>query len=185
MTTVDLRPLHYRAPMLPTAIAAAGVALLAAMLGLLLSLWVLGLAGAHSYPVASDSMVPAFSRGDLVVTRPVAHLQIGDMVTFRKYGQLVTHRVVAEGRAPGTFETRGDANPGNDPWTIVAADVTGRVEGVVRGAGTPMLALESAVGRVLVVQLLLGICFALWWALPRATRVPARLLHPSSGYAIP
>lgn len=184
MSTAALRPLHYRAPLLPMILSALCVSVLTAAGGLLLSLWVLGLAGAHSYPVASDSMVPAFRSGDLVVTRPVAGLQIGDMVTFRKYGQLVTHRVVAEGRAPGTFETRGDANPGNDPWTIVAADVTGRVDGVVRRAGTPLLVMESAVGRVLVMQLLLGTIFVLRWALPRATRVPARLLHPSSGYAI-
>ena len=184
MSTLDLRPAKFRTPVTTTLIAAVSVTTLAASLGLAFALWLLGLAGAQSFPVASDSMVPAFSRGDLVVTKPVQQLRVGDVVTFRKYNQLVTHRIVAEGRAPGTFETRGDANPGNDPWTISSADVTGRVAGVVRRAGAPLLALGSPFGRVLAVNVLLLLVFLLMWALPRAIKVPARLLHPSAGYAI-
>lgn len=185
MSSNELRPLRYRTPLLPTAVGALAIALVASAAGLLLGLWLLGLAGAKSYPVASDSMVPAFRRGDLVVTTAAAQLRVGDMVTFRKYGQLITHRIVANGRVPGSFETRGDANPGNDPWTITLADVTGRVRGVVRHAGAPLLAMESAAGRVLGLNLLLAAVCALWWALPRATRVPSRVLHPSAGYAVP
>jgi len=58
------------------------------------------------------------------------------------------------------------------------------VQGVVRRAGTPLLAMESMGGRVLGLILLAGAAIALWWSLPRATRIPARLLHPSAGYAI-
>lgn len=184
MSTTALRPLHYRAPLLPVLASALSAAVLATAGGLALALWLLGAAGAETHAVASDSMVPAFRRGDLVVTKPVARLAVGDTVTFRKYGQLVTHRIVAEGRVTGTFETRGDANPGNDPWTIVASDVTGRVQGVVRRAGMPLLAMESLPGRVLGLNLIVGAALALLWAWPRATRIPARLLHPSSGYAI-
>jgi len=184
MATTALRPLHYRAPLLPTLVSALSAALLAGVAGLLLSLWLLAAAGAQPHAVASDSMAPAFARGDLIVTQPVTVPRVGDTVTFRRYGRLVTHRIVAEGRVPGTFETRGDANLGNDPWTITAADVTGRVQGVVRRAGTPLLAMESMGGRVLGLILLAGAAIALWWSLPRATRIPARLLHPSAGYAI-
>lgn len=184
MSTASLRPLRYRAPLLPTLMSALSISVLASAFALVLWLWLLGAAGAQVHAVKSDSMAPAFTRGDLVVTKPAGQLRIGDTVTFRKYGQLVTHRIVAFGRVSGTFETRGDANPGNDPWTIVAADVTGRVQGVVRRAGAPLLALESVLGRVLGFNLLLGAALALWWAMPRATRIPSRVLHPSSGYAI-
>lgn len=182
MSVVTAVPLRYRAPLLPVVVAAVSAALLASAVGLVGSLWMLASAGAHAYPVASDSMAPTFVRGDLVVTHPVSTLRVGEAVTFRKYGHLVTHRIVAQGRTPGTFETRGDANPGNDPWTIGAADVTGHVRGVVKRAGLPLLALESDVGRLLGANLLVLAVLALWWALPRATRIPARVLHPSSGY---
>jgi signal peptidase I len=182
MSVVTPVPLRYRAPRLPVIAAAVSAALLASTVGLVGSLWMLTAAGAQVHPVASDSMAPTFVRGDLVVTRPASALRIGEAVTFRKYGHLVTHRIVAQGRVPGTFETRGDANPGNDPWTIGMVDVTGHVQGVVKRAGLPLLVLESGAGRLLGASLLLAAVLTLWWALPRATRIPARVLHPSSGY---
>lgn len=169
-TPTDLR---CRSPFVPTLVSAIAVALLVISCGLFGSLWLLRTAGAQVFPVASDSMLPAFQRGDLVVTQPTAHFNVGDIVTFRKYGHLITHRIVAEGRVPGTFETRGDANPGNDPWTIGQADVTGRVQSVVHRAGMPLLMGESAIGRMVGANLLIAALLAVGWALPRAVRVPA------------
>lgn len=184
MTVLPLTPLRYRAPVLPTCTAALAVAAGAAAAALLLLQFVLAMAGASTHAVASDSMLPAFARGDLVVTKPLQQPQVGDMVTFRKYGQLVTHRIVATGRVPGTFETRGDANPGNDPWTISAVDITGRVVGVVPNVGHLQLMLGRPQGRAVFVVLVTLLVAAANWALPRALRIPARLLHPSSGHAI-
>ena len=180
-----LPPLPRHTPVAPTIIAAMSASLLGLVLALTIALAILSLAHAQYFAVASDSMVPAFRRGDLVVSRSVTNLHIGDTVTFRKYGRLVTHRIVAVGRQVGSFETRGDANVGRDPWTITAADVVGRVENVVSRAGYPLLLLESASGRVLLGNGIAAIVICLWWATPRATRVSPRLLHPSSGYAIP
>lgn len=130
-------------------------------------------AGAPFFAVASESMAPGLHRGDLVVTRPVAPLRIGDVVTFRMYRQVVTHRVVAPGRRPGSFETRGDANPGNDPWTIRKRDVVGTVESVVTNAGWPLLWWSSRIGRsALAVGLLLAVA-VLMWVWPRVAYVQA------------
>ena len=184
MPASTLHPLRYRAPVIPTLVSAIGAAVLSTTTALAGVLVLLTVAGAHTFPVASDSMEPVFVRGDLVVTKPVAGLQIDDVVTFRKYGQLVTHRIVAAGRAPGTFETRGDANPGNDPWTITIADVVGRVVTVVHRAGSPLLAVQTVPGRLIAANLLVAVVLLMCWALPRATRIPCRVLHPSSGYDI-
>ncbi len=181
---MPLRELHYRPPITITVLSALAASAIGLIAALALALSVLNLAGADYFAVESDSMVPAFARGDLVVTRAVRELHVGDTVTFRKYGRLVTHRIVALGRAAGTYETRGDANAGSDPWTITAADVVGRVDNVIRRAGFPLLLLESAPGRVFTGNLIAGLVILLWWAMPRATRVPPQLLHPASGYAI-
>ena len=170
MSTADLTALRNRSPIVPTLVGAIAVALLVISFGLLGSLWLLGTAGAEAYPVASDSMVPVFARGDLVVTQPASRLRVGDIVTFRKYGHLITHRIVASGRVPGTFETRGDANPGNDPWTISPADITGRVQSVVHRAGMPLLIGESTSGRIVGANLLLAALISAGWAVPRAVR---------------
>ena len=170
MSTADRTARRHRSPVVPTLVGAIAVALLVISVGLFGSLWLLGTAGAQAYPVASDSMTPVFARGDLVVTQPASQLRVGDIVTFRKYGHLITHRIVAEGRIPGTFETRGDANSANDPWTISPSDVTGRVQSVVRRAGVPLLVGESASGRIVGANLLLAALLGAGWAVPRAVR---------------
>lgn len=183
-TTRPLQPLHYRAPIGATLASAIAAALIGILIASSAALTALHMADAQYFPVSSNSMVPAFERGDLVITRAVQALRIGDTITFRKYGQLVTHRVIALGREPGTFETRGDANTASDPWTITQADVVGRVQTVVHRAGFPLLLMGDVRGRALVGYGIAGIVILLWWATPRATRIPPKLLHPSSGYAI-
>lgn len=155
---------------LTTVTAALAVAGLAAAGGLLIGLTLLNAAGASVHAVASDSMVPAFARGDLVVTQPNAEPRVGDMVTFGRAGQLVTHRIVAPGRVAGTWETRGDANPGNDPWSIRTADITGRVVGTVPRLGFVLLAAETVSGRLIGVNLTVALLALALWSSPRAIR---------------
>lgn len=143
-------------------------AVVSAVVSLLLAFAALGVGNASYFAVASDSMAPLMHRGDLVVTSSSGRLDLGDAVTFRKYGQLVTHRLAEFGRQPGTYETRGDANAGNDPWTITSRDVVGKVRGVVTNAGWPLLWMSTIVGRVLLCAAFLAAVFAALWALPRA-----------------
>lgn len=153
--------------------AALATAVLAGAASLLVALSVLGIGHASYFAVSSDSMAPLMHRGDLVVTTGRGTLAIGDAVTFRKFGALVTHRIVDHGRMPGTYETRGDANPGNDPWTITSRDVVGKVRGVVTNAGWPLLWLASALGRIVACLVLIAAVMALQWALPKALYVQA------------
>lgn len=185
MPDTELRELRYRAPLAPTALAAMSAALIALALVMTGALGLISAAHAHYYAVRTDSMAPLFERGDLVVTKAVTQLAVGDAVTFEKYGALVTHRIIAPGREPGTWQTRGDNNHADDPWTITQADVVGRVSSVVHRVGVPLLVLEDPRGRLLLGNGIAGLVILLWWALPRATRVPTKLLHPSNGYAIP
>ncbi|WP_369069132.1 signal peptidase I [Kineococcus terrestris] len=94
------------------------------------------LLGARVVPVLTGSMTPAFPRGSLVVTTPLAgpDVRVGDVVAFRPPapydtgGRPVLHRVTAVSEPDGgrdggrAVTTRGDANATADPWTVALDD---------------------------------------------------------------
>jgi len=74
--------------------------------------------------VLSGSMAPTLRPGDAVLIRSGAtSIHEGDIVTFQREGQLVTHRVVEVESAQ--LVTRGDANNATDPWTVPISAVEG------------------------------------------------------------
>jgi len=87
-------------------------------------------------PVAvySGSMEPTIPVGALALDRaiPARDVRVGDVITFSDpyvKGRLVTHRVIDILQTPHglAYRTKGDANPGRDPWTIRLAGDVGRV----------------------------------------------------------
>ena len=87
-------------------------------------------------------MAPAIDSGDVVVTRLVRPSAVGpgDVVTFRdttREGELVTHRVVQVTREANrvSFVTRGDANTGEERWSIDSRGTIGATAFRVPGAG--------------------------------------------------
>ncbi|MGM0439091.1 MAG: signal peptidase I [Patescibacteria group bacterium] len=75
--------------------------------------------------VVSGSMEPEISVGSLVVIVPEDNLEVGDIITFRKGKNLVTHRVVS--RQNDTYITAGDANDTTDPKPVDKESVVGEV----------------------------------------------------------
>ncbi len=69
--------------------------------------------------VESNSMVPTFSRGDILVLQgvPSQQLKVGDIIVFSPgSGQTpVVHRIITE-NPDGTFQTKGDNNNGQLPF---------------------------------------------------------------------
>jgi len=75
------------------------------------------------YIVRSGSMSPVFNAGDIIITGPVHQVVPGQIITFLKDGQVVTHRAVSVEN--GQITTKGDANNNIDTGTIEAASVQG------------------------------------------------------------
>jgi signal peptidase len=81
--------------------------------------------------VESNSMVPTFNRGDILILQgvPMEELEIGDVIVFSPEGRAtpVVHRVIAK-NPDGTFQTRGDANSGQLPFekSIEPSQIHGR-----------------------------------------------------------
>ena len=65
--------------------------------------------------VESNSMVPTFQRGDILVLQgiPSEHLTVGDIIVFSPNTQTtpIVHRII-DINPDGTFQTKGDANTG-------------------------------------------------------------------------
>src|SRR5687767_6954777 len=100
------------------------------------------LAGFRPMVVQSGSMAPTLLPGDAIVARTVspAAVRVGQVVTFRdpsRQGMLLTHRVVERSRdaAGYTFVTRGDANTGEERWSIAENGKLGRLAVRVPGLG--------------------------------------------------
>ena len=95
-------------------------------------------------PVAvySGSMQPTIPVGALALDRaiPARDVRLGDVITFSDpyvKGRLVTHRVIDILQTPRglAYRTKGDANPGRDPWTIRLSGRVGRLSFSVPVAG--------------------------------------------------
>jgi signal peptidase len=109
---------------------------------ILLSIGIGAALGFRALVVRSGSMAPAIQSGDIVVTRLVRPTSVrpGDVITFRdssRHGELVTHRLV-EARGEGdrvSFVTRGDANTGEERWSIDSEGTIGATAFRVPKAG--------------------------------------------------
>ena len=135
-----------------------------------------GLTAVGYKPVAvySGSMRPTIPIGGLVLDRaiPSKDVRVGDVITFSDpyvKGRLVTHRVIHILQTPHglAYRTKGDANPGRDPWTIRLTGQVGRVSFGVPVAGYILFYAHTREVRSLLIclaalSLLVGVLLRIW-----------------------
>lgn len=102
--------------------------------------------GYRYYIVLTNSMVPEFSSGDVVVVhiQSAQHIEVGDIITFSPSpgsDAYLTHRVTQklenyEGTQVTCFRTQGDANNAEDPFVIGEDQIVGTVAFHVPKLGT-------------------------------------------------
>lgn len=122
---------------------------------------VANLAGYTPMTVQSDSMVPTFKTGDLILIRTCdpATLEVGDIVTFHtiimnEYA-LNTHRIISIDETYGVrnYVTKGDNNLISDTHIIADGDIVGKYVGRVSGLGKVLDFMSSSVGFLLIIVL--------------------------------
>ncbi len=108
---------------------------------------VMRLLGLGTFVVTGGSMEPAIPRGSLIVVEPVlpSEIAVGDVITFDKYDQTTSHRVVAIAptQAGPVFTTKGDANAAADPEATVFPGRVGIVRATVPLAGYVVASLQA------------------------------------------
>ena len=125
------------------------------MLIIVMSVLVMFMTGFFTYKplaIVSNSMVPVFSRGSVVVTQKVnspMDVQVGDILEYKTTQRTITHRVIAidtttDGSGERFFITKGDNSPSQD--TPVTTDqVVGIVRSQVPYIGYPSIWLKEMV----------------------------------------
>ena len=119
--------------------------------------------GDRSLVVRSGSMHPAIDTGDIVAVHPIApaSARVGDIVTFKNHGKLTSHRVRAIERkgANVVFTTQGDANSGQEHWSVPRDGRIGSVSTACRSSASSSCKVQSPAGRFVLIilpALLLG-----------------------------
>jgi signal peptidase I len=102
------------------------------------------------HTVLSGSMGKSAPAGSLVVVRAEPDYRLGDIILFAplEKGETVVHRIVAAEYRQDvfTYQTKGDANPNGDGWTVPKDQVRGKVVGVVPLIGAVLLFLRTPLG---------------------------------------
>ncbi len=107
--------------------------------------------GYRTMTMLTGSMVPVIDPGDVVVDTevPVHRLNVGDIITYRipvDDHRIVSHRIMSIRTQPDgsvVIQTKGDANPGPDPWqSVVTAGKVYQVRMVVPKVGSVIRVLR-------------------------------------------
>lgn len=123
------------------------------MFGVFMVALVLFMTGAFTYKpivIMSNSMVPVFSRGSVVIVQPVrspVDIHVGDIIQYEAENKMITHRVVKidtseDDTGDLVFTTKGDNNPSKDP-PVKQSQVVGIIRSTVPYAGLPTVWLHD------------------------------------------
>ncbi|MDF9751649.1 signal peptidase I [Arthrobacter sp. ES3-54] len=150
------RPPHARGSVVPKPVAVAGRAAVTILLIVAALVFLFLAVGPHflnyqTSTMLTGSMSPGINPGDVVVSvkTPVSELKVGDVITYSipiDDHRIETHRVASIKRDAGTTSviTKGDANPGADPWVaVLSEDYVYTQAGVVPHLGDAIRALRQ------------------------------------------
>lgn len=101
--------------------------------------------------IASNSMQPAYSRGDAVIYKKIEpeDVEIGDILAFTKEGRIITHRVTKKAHKNNiyVFNTKGDNNEVEDAFTTSEANILGKVTFSFKYIGYPTVIINEIFGK--------------------------------------
>lgn len=117
--------------------------------------FVLGLFRNEPIAIVSNSMVPEFSRGDVVVVRKLDidesdKLKVGDVLQYEIDGRFVVHRIVKikeNDDGALVFTTKGDNNNAPDTNPVTESQIRGVVKYVIPKIGYPSVWLNDVFSK--------------------------------------
>lgn len=116
-----------------------------------LSLFMVGAFSYQPQAIMSNSMLPVFSRGSMVVVQKVdaMDVQVGDIIQYRGSDRMITHRVTKieaadDGSGERVFTTQGDNNPSPDPL-VKPSQIVGIIRAEIPYIGYPTVWLKETI----------------------------------------
>ena len=124
--------------------------------------------GIRVFAIQSDSMVPTFSKGDLVIAKAVkdpAELKEGDIISFWTVIQgervINTHRIIgiSDGGTFLSFTTKGDNNTIEDAMTVHQAEIVGKYLFSIPKLGSFLDFLQTSKGFLICIVIPVALFF--------------------------
>lgn len=115
--------------------------------------------GYSVFEIASGSMEPVLSVGDLIVVRATDDFRTNDIVTYTENNDFITHRVI--NIANNYVITKGDANNSVD-YKIKRDRVIGKVVFTIPNGGTirKILLTPSVMFSIIIALIMISLCFS-------------------------
>lgn len=102
--------------------------------------------------IASNSMMPVFSRGDalLIEKCSVDNIEVGDILVFKNNNSIVTHRVIKKEVVNNNIKltTKGDNNKAKDDLISTSSNVIGKAHFIVKSIGYPTIWMNEVFNRL-------------------------------------
>ena len=105
--------------------------------------------------IASNSMNPAFYRGDAIIMQKVdanerKNIKIGEVIVYNLDGAYVVHRVIEKKETISggyIYKTKGDNNNAPDTKMVEASQVVGKTSLIVKYIGYPTVLLQETLSK--------------------------------------
>jgi signal peptidase len=107
------------------------------------------------YVIHTGSMSPTIPLRSAVIVREHQY-HVGQVITFRVNGELVTHRLLSF-NADGMTNTKGDGNKTADPWHVQRSAIVGGVVLAPHEVGFLLVYLKTPAGAASILLLILFI----------------------------
>lgn len=119
--------------------------------------------GYKAYIITTNSMADSIKSGDIIIAKdvPEEELQVGDVITFEKDYQVITHRIIKIDDETGkrVYTTKGDNNNIEDKEKIEYEQIQGKSILIIPKLGYLFNFLENQIVFLLIVLILLILLF--------------------------
>lgn len=84
--------------------------------------------GFKAFAIETSSMEPELKIGDVIIVKKCKpeDLNVGDIITFRSRGELITHRITQKYEETNRYSTKGDKNTLNDIEKVKFKEIEGK-----------------------------------------------------------
>ncbi len=125
---------------------------------IVLIILVILVSGAFKYQliaIASNSMNPAFYRGDAIILKKVdkeerKNIKVGEVIVYNSDGAYIVHRVIEKKETMTgayLYKTKGDNNNAPDTKLVEASQIVGKFTIGIKYIGYPTVMLQEALAR--------------------------------------
>lgn len=123
----------------------------------------INLFGYKSYVITSASMEPEIRAGDVIISKITKQqdLQKGDVITFRKNQDVITHRIVdiENNEEKKYYVTKGDNNKYEDLEKVEYGQIEGKYIFKISKLGKFIILLDNKIVVLIIMLVILILCF--------------------------